>query len=122
MRKLETRSGGGANSWRRMAAQLLAALEAHCQTGGAPRVPVAGVPIWQAFAALCMRRQWHANGGQPLTLAEVQAQARLCGMVFAPHHVDLIFALDRAWLEAMANPRPADAVPLTPDLFDAMLG
>jgi hypothetical protein len=40
----------------------------------------------------------------------------------AARHLDIIRAMDGDWREAMAKPRKAAPVMLTPELFDAVVG
>ena len=108
---------------RRLRAQLVAALETHLARGGRPRPPLAGQPIWQAFAALSDLRQWGEATPQPIQPSEVEAWARLSRCFLPPHHVELIFAMDAAWLKWQRTPEAERVVgPLTGATFDAMMG
>lgn len=111
------------NAQARLRRQLVAALEAHLAQGGPPRPPVAGQPIWQAFAALSDLRQWGEATPQPIQPSEVEAWAKLARCYLPPHHAAMIFAMDAAWLRWQRTPE-ADRVagPLTGAVFDAMLG
>lgn len=121
MREHKARGGGG-GAWRRLTAQLRAALAEHLATGKPPRVPVAGVPIWQAFAWASAERGWWEGGAQALRLDDILRHGEAMGFPLAARHLDIIRALDGDWREAIAKPRGPEPVPLTPELFDAMLG
>ena len=121
MRKYKA-GGGGGGAWRRLAAQLRAALADHLATGKPPRVPIAGVPIWQAFALASSERGFSDAGPHPLRLDDVQRHGVAIGFPMAARHLEIIRALDGDWREAIAKPRGAAPLPLTPEMFDAMLG
>lgn len=113
-------TGGGGGGWGRLKAQLCAALAEHLATGKPPRLPVAGVPIWQAFATLSARRLYDRGLPQALSLAEIAELGRLWRFPFERRHVDLICALDTDWRRLQDAPKVAGT--LTPELFDAMFG
>lgn len=121
MREHKARGGGG-GAWRRLTAQLRAALADHLKTGNPPRVPLAGVPIWQAFARASAERCYWEGGAQALRLDDILRQGEAMGFPLAARHLDIIRAMDGDWREAMAKPREAAPVPLTPELFDAVVG
>lgn len=122
MRKRKVGGNSGA-AIARLRAQLLAALRAHLAGGGKPRVPLAGVPIWQAFAALSAGRAWGEAGAQAILPGDLEAWARVMRAQIPPHHAELIFALDAAWLEWVRTPEAERVVgELTGAAFDAVLG
>lgn len=116
----------------RLTTQLVAALRAHL-AGGRPSVPEAGRPLWRAFCDLAGTRTWYAHGPNPITFAEIEAWCRVMREPLQPHHVEVIRALDAAWLEhargQLATPekdrkravRAPSGQELTPALFDAVL-
>lgn len=121
----ERKAGGDRGAAiRRMGAQLVAALQDHLARGGVPRPPLAGVPIWQAFAALSDARTWGPGGPDPIQPAQVEAWARLMQIVLPPHHVRIIADMDGAWLEWVRKPEAERNAPppLTAAAFDAMFG
>ncbi len=110
---------------RDLATMLTGALRAHVAGGARPRLPDFARYWWQAFADLHAARQWHAHGPQPISLAEIEAWARLHRVQLAPRHVALLRDMDAAWLAETSKPAAAPAKnvsarPLTPELFDAM--
>lgn len=107
---------------RRLKAQLVVALRDHLR-GRRPAPPFAGVALWQAFAALSDARRWSDGMPDPLQASEVEAWARLTGAALPRHHVQIIAALDAAWLEWMRTPEAERvAGPMTGAVFDAMFG
>lgn len=109
----------------RLRRQMVEALRVHLTSGVRPRVPDAGVPIWQAFAALSEGRTCGALGPDPIQYAEIAAWDRLMGVALRPDHVAIIAAMDGAWLEWARKPeaeREAPAGPLTGAVWDAMFG
>jgi hypothetical protein len=118
---------------RRLSQLMCDALRGHL-AGRSPRPPDAGLLIWRVFGDLAGRRTWHAHGPNPISHGEIEAYCRVMRLPLAPHHVDLILALDRVWLEHSINTlragtggnRPevpqVSQRPLSPDLFDAMTG
>lgn len=110
---------------RDLTAMLTGALRAHLAGGARPRLPDFARYWWQAFADLHAARQWHAHGPQPITIAEIEAWARLHRVTLSPRHVAMLRAMDAAWLEETSKPaatpaKNVSARPLTPELFDAM--
>jgi hypothetical protein len=116
----------------RLQAQLCRAVEASIM-GERAMPPEAGVPLWNAFHRLSAQRTFHAVGPNPIQPAEIAAFCALTGLPLPPHHVSIILAMDRAWLEvAHRRTRPApDGVkalppvsrqPISAALLDAVLG
>lgn len=111
----------------RLQAQLCAALTAH-QKGGKARPPEAGIQLWNAFQHISATRTYNAVGPNPISYCEIEAWARLSRTPLAPQHVQILIAMDGAWLEqAYARNKipegtkalpPVSAQPLTAALFD----
>ena len=112
----------------RLKAQLVAAV-----AQAKPNVPEAGRLLWQWFGDLHGTRTYGMNGPNPIGYLEIQAYAALMRWPLQSHHVALILAMDRAWIDhinaqasggsapssgASAGPRQV----LTPALFDAVFG
>lgn len=108
---------------KRLKRLMVEAMRRHLATGAVPVVPLAGVPLWQVFAAISPGRAWTDAGPQALHASEIREQGALMGLPLDLRCVDLIRALDGCWLESA---RKADGKAplreLTPELFDAMLG
>ncbi|OHC54474.1 MAG: hypothetical protein A3D16_09875 [Rhodobacterales bacterium RIFCSPHIGHO2_02_FULL_62_130] len=100
---------------------MVEAMRRHMTTGKPPAMPLAGVALWQVFAAISPGRGWHAHGPQPLTLAEIREQGEAMGLPLELRHIDVIRALDGCWLECQAKGGAgAPLQELTPEIFDAM--
>ncbi len=118
----------------RLQAQLCAALTRHLRDKGRPVVPDAGRGLWGIFTQLSGARGFHQYGPNPISFAEIEAWARLTRTPLQPHHVQIIKAMDAAFLEHFAltkgerTPDGVKALPrgsgqaLSPALFDAALG
>ncbi|ALK09508.1 phage tail assembly chaperone [Blastochloris viridis] len=96
-------------------------------TGARPTVPEAGVIVWRAFLDLAARRSYHMSGPNPISMAEIEAYARLHRLPLQPHHVALICAIDDAWLKHVRDDggtpdekRRQSSQPMTPAIFDAL--
>lgn len=99
--------------------QMVTALQAHMASGN-PRIPEAGRVLWQAFVALSRSRSYGGMGPNPISFGEMEAWCRLMRMPLEPHHVEIICALDQAWLRSEPPPKPRGG--LTPGAFDAVVG
>lgn len=106
----------------RLRRQLVAALVDHLN-GRKALPPVAGVGLWQVFGALSALRRWGPNGPDPIQPSEVAAWAGSRGVVLPVHHLDILTAMDTAWLDHARTPE-ADRVSgvMTGAQFDAMFG
>lgn len=115
----------------RLKKQLCAAVMA-ALTGRKVRPPEAGLELWNAFQRLSATRTYHPAGPNPIQPSEIAAWCQLMRMPLEPRHVDIITAMDAAWLDqAYARDRaapdgvktlpPVSQVPLTAALFDAVL-
>lgn len=107
----------------RLRRQLVAVVDAWFDRGAALPLPFAGVPIWAAFLNLSQSRQWGPDGPAPLATAEIEAWARLARVYLPRHHLELIRALDVAWLAGQKKD-PSERVQgaLTAAAFDAAFG
>lgn len=116
----------------RLKAQLAAALTAHLKAPGKPpRIPEAGRLHWRFFSELSAQRGSSFAGAEPLAYAEIEAWARLNRWPLRPHDVDMIRAMDRAYIvhaRAAARKPPGKTIPpssgqaITPAAFDAVFG
>lgn len=110
--------------------QLAASLTAHL-AGKSFSVPDAGRLAWRWFNDLSRTRTGTGYGPNPLSYAEIEAYARLYRWPLEPRHVDLILALDRAFLDHVArrqnvnaagNANLVDGPPITLEGIDAIFG
>jgi hypothetical protein len=111
--------------------RLCATLRAQL-AGQKPRLPEGSAPFWRVFQALSGARSYHQFGPNPISFTEIAAYAALMHMPLAPHHVEILRAMDAVWLEhayAGAGNKAPDgmktiagraAQPLTAAMFDAM--
>lgn len=121
MRKRQ--ASGHSHAFGRLKVQLCEALRRHLHEGGRPRVPVAGVMLWQAFATLCEGRTWRGGIPDPIRWGDGVARLALARIVLHPHHVEALEAMDAEWLAWAAVPaKDRVAGPLTGAAFDAMFG
>lgn len=116
----------------RMKFQLVEALQMHLlRPHKAPKIPDAGVLLWQAFLELDAARQFHAHGPCPISFAEIEAWCRVKRYPLQPRHVDVLQAMDAEMVRHLyalasgkkgAAPGPARKrrPAMTPALFDAM--
>lgn len=65
-----------------------------------PEVPWAGMRAWSIFLALNKGRGAGMSGPAPLASAEIEAYARLRREPLRPFELDMLTALDAAWMEA----------------------
>lgn len=76
--------------------------------------------VRRAFIALSRTRYYSGMGPNPISCLEIEAWCRLTRTPLAPHHVEIITAMDQEWLKGGAEKPPkAD---LTPAVFDAAMG
>ncbi len=112
--------------------RLLCSALRHNLAGGKRPPPEAGRILWSAFAALSSQRSHDMTGPNPITFPEVEAYCRVMRMPLEPHHIAVLIAMDRVWLDHAhdmllhpADKRRATQVstqPMTSALFDAMFG
>lgn len=115
------------NGFDRLKGQLVDAVKSRVAGDRHPRLPEAGTLFWNAFCDLCATRTYHASGPNPIAYAEIEAWTRVRRRPLEPRHVELILAMDQAWIEASASARKRGGKaiepvggPLTPDFFDAV--
>ena len=103
-------------------------LATHIRSGGKTPLAECALVYWEAFIDLHGTRQWHAAGAPlAITYAEILAYMDAMRMPFSPYQVALIRKMDQAYLETQAagskagQDRRSDT-PLTPALFDAVIG
>ena len=114
----------------RLEQQLVEALRRHLTEGKGVRLPEAGRLLWRAFVDLDATRTMHMAGPNPITMAEVEAWARMNGYPLAPRHVRIIKALDAVLIEHVSRKasggdggiKGRSDHALSPKLFDAALG
>lgn len=115
----------------RLQRQMVAALKAHLVSDARPNIPEAGRLLWGFFVDLSGTRTYHPAGPNPISYSEIEAYARLVRLPLQAHHIDIIRALDRAWLDHAAKrdttgltavPPTARRGKTTAAMFDAMYG
>lgn len=112
----------------RLRTQLVAAV-----TASKPRIPEAGRLVFRWYLDLSLARSYGPHGPNPISYAEIDAWQRCSRMPVQPHHMDLLRAMDAAWMEraraevrrAAGGDRPdvlpaVSKEPISPALFDAM--
>lgn len=114
-------------------ALLIAALKDQLASGSPSRLPAGGELLWQWFKDLSSTRTAHAAGANPISFAEMEAYFRLRRVSPGEHHVDILLAMDAAFLrhihegskplpEGVKTLPPISQRPLTAGLFDTMMG
>lgn len=100
-------------------------------TSGSIRIPSHAAPLWDTFTSLSRTRRYSEIGPDPISYQEVAAYRDLMGVPLASRHVAAIMAMDAAWLESAAEKlarapttsmQKASHIPVTPEIFDAMMG
>ncbi len=108
------------------------ALGKHLTSGEPPAVPDLGRDLWAIFIGVARSRTYHAAGPNPISYAEIEAYCRLYRWPLEPHHIDVLTAMDDAWLthaygqmkarqDGTSAPVRLPAKALTADLFDAVM-
>jgi hypothetical protein len=93
----------------------------------APVMPAAGWRVWRIFNDL-NRTRGGGMGPAPLSHQEIESWSRLHREPVRPFELDIIRALDTAWLEAAAEMAKGDDRPrimtekVTPELVDRLFG
>ncbi|AYF02626.1 hypothetical protein PY32053_03041 [Paracoccus yeei] len=115
----------------RLERQLCAAVKASLG-GEKVRPPEAGRILWNAFQGISATRTYHAGAPNPIQPSEIAAWCQLMRLPLAPHHVDVLLAMDQVWLDvayaAARRPEgvqalaPVSQTPLSAALLDAMFG
>lgn len=116
---------------KRLEKTLCTALEA-LLAGKKARLPDAGGEILDTFLAFSRARSYHAHGPNPITWEALAAFTSMMRRPIPPHHAQIIMALDDVWMrdasrriagQAGAAAAPmVSSTPLSPALFDAVLG
>lgn len=113
----------------RLKAQLVDAVKSRVEGDRHPALPEAGVMLWNIFGSLAAQRSYHAAGPNPISFAEMLAWSNVFRTPLEPHHVEILVAMDQAWIEAVnaRNHRAAGgeaSAPrghkLTADVFDQL--
>lgn len=100
----------------------------HHLTGSPVAVPEGGRLAWRWFTDLNAARSYGMAGPNPISYAEIEAYARLHRWPLEPRHVDLITAMDRAWLDhawvgvgkSHLGSSAGRGQEMTPEAFDAV--
>ena len=107
-------------SLHRLQRQLVAALRAKMNGEAAP-VPEAGKLLLAMFRELSEARTYSASGPNPIQWTEIEAWARLRRWPLSQQHLDIIRAMDLAWLEEARGEKPTKLPEATPAMLDGML-
>jgi hypothetical protein len=110
---------------------LCAEIVRNLKAGDRPRIPAGGDLLWRWFGDLSRTRAMGFGGLRPITYAEIAAYADLHRLPIEPHHVVILTAMDRVFIEAIDDARPPEGVkvlppistrPMSAGLFDAAFG
>lgn len=108
---------------------LVKALKSYLTAGKMPHVPEAGILLWNIFMKLAATRSYHMAGPNPISYTEIKAFCNLTGQPLQPNHVEIIRALDDAWLEYSYSKINSEdkgknvlCGELTAEVFDAVFG
>lgn len=114
-------------------ALMVATLKKHLASGKPVILPAGGQLLWQWFTDLCSGRSLHAGGPNPISLGDIDAYCRISRWPMQPHHVAILQAMDRAYIEhayagQQRTPDGVKTLPprsehaMTAGMFDAMFG
>lgn len=78
---------------------LATALKGHLRDGKPPQLPEGAVIFWNIFMQIAATRTHHGHGPLAISYQEIEAWARLNRHPLQPHHVDILRAMDDAWLD-----------------------
>lgn len=116
---------------RKLSKQLTNAVTARLR-GQKIQLPEAGLLLWSTFQSLSGTRTYNLGGPNPIQPSEIAAWCQLHRLPLAPHHVDILLAMDQVWLDhAYAKARTPESVkrlplisahPISAVLLDAVLG
>lgn len=117
----------------RLEKAMVAALKQALVTSSSVPVPPGGSLLWGWFMDLNATRTWHMNGPNSISYADIQAYGHVNRWSLAPHHVDILRAMDAAFSDHYYSQRERErsgmkTAPtisqqeLTPELFDAVFG
>ena len=110
---------------------LVAALRwqmAHPGASGGPEIPWAGRRIWSVFLALDGARGSNGWGPNPIKFGDIETWSRLMREPVRPFEVEIIRALDDAYMKSSAPKGEGKTVPrssgqaINPAAFDAVFG
>lgn len=108
-----------------------------------PEIPWGGRRIWAIFLALNATRGSGGFGPLPISNVEIEAYLRLNGEIMRPWEMEIVRAMDRAYMEAamnrnadggndgsslfsdlkrMAKKNQVNSRPMSPQVFDALFG
>ncbi|MEM9763889.1 MAG: hypothetical protein AAF968_15510 [Pseudomonadota bacterium] len=114
----------------RLQRTLCAAVRASLE-GNTVQVPEGAAVLWKAFNDLALTRTHGSAGPHPISYQEIAAYSRLMRLPLEPHHVAILTEMDDVVLRHAAGARPPEGVttlpprsdqPITPEMFDAMVG
>jgi hypothetical protein len=86
---------------KRLKTQLVAAV-----VSDKPKVPEAGRLLWRLFIELSSGRSGNGFGPNPLSWVEIEAWKRVRRWPLSDDHIDILLAMDRAWIEAAYKKKP----------------
>lgn len=106
---------------KRLERQLVEAIKQQASTRKAVLLPEAGKLFWTMFTELSRSRTGGPMGPNPIQFSEIESWARLNRWPLEPHHVQLIKAMDDAWIECAYSSKGTHRVstPATPEALDA---
>lgn len=118
-------------SFDRLETQLVAALRNNLATRKPVPLPEAGRLLWRIFGELSATRTYNQVGPNPIAYSEMAAWQRLFGWSLGRHHLDMIRALDDAYLEHAYSKQakaadgvktlpPSSGQAVNPAVFDAV--
>lgn len=96
-----------------------------------PKIPAGGDLLWLWFCDLSRTRVLSQTGPCAITFAEIEAYRRLSRWDIGSHHVEVLMAMDREYLQYIHSIRPGDRegvkrlppisrTPISAALFDSM--
>jgi hypothetical protein len=95
---------------------------------GGPELPMAGLRVWNAFLDLNATRGSNGFGANPIAASEIESWSRLRREPVRPFELDMLRALDVAFLKAASEKTGKADEPkvstrkMTVALFDALFG
>ncbi|WP_430251683.1 phage tail assembly chaperone [Neorhizobium sp. DAR64860/K0K1] len=106
---------------------LCEALKDSLRTGSPAQIPAGGDHLWRWFLDLHGARSFGFSGPNPISFVEIRAYLELLRIPAEPHHVEILRALDSAYLEHAYASRDGKgaskpAGPLSAESFDAFFG
>jgi len=108
-------------SFKRLERQLIRAFKTPAADQERVLVSEAGRLFWTMFTELSNARTMGPAGPNPIQFSEIESWARLNRWPLEPRHVQLIRAMDDAWIEGVYAKRDSEApsAPATPANLDA---